>query len=130
MFPEDQIFRMGGDEFLVVREGVGREKFQESVEQLKAAAVSSRCWLSIGSAWCQAGGKSFNDLMNEADENMYENKRTYYRLCGLTDGPEEHRVEHDDRELVQSQDALHAFVRDCYFDAVSYTHLDVYKRQG
>lgn len=41
---------MGGDEFLVVREGVGREKFQESVEQLKAAAVSSRCWLSIGSA--------------------------------------------------------------------------------
>ena len=38
MFPEDQIFRMGGDEFLVVREGVGREKFQESVEQLKAAA--------------------------------------------------------------------------------------------
>lgn len=82
MFPEDQIFRMGGDEFLVVREGVGREKFQESVEQLKAAAVSSRCWLSIGSAWCQAGGKSFNDLMNEADENMYENKRTYYRLCG------------------------------------------------
>lgn len=45
---------------------------------------------------------------------MYENKRTYYRLCGLTDGPEEHRVEHDDRELVQSQDALHAFVRDCY----------------
>ena len=120
MFPEDQIFRMGGDEFLVVREGVGREKFQESVEQLKAAAVSSRCWLSIGSAWCQAGGKSFNDLMNEADENMYENKRTYYRLCGLTDGPEEHRVEHDDRELVQSQDALHAFVRDCYFDVTSF----------
>ncbi len=120
MFPEDQIFRMGGDEFLVVREGVGREKFQESVEQLKAAAVSSRCWLSIGSAWCQAGGKSFNDLMNEADENMYENKRTYYRLCGLTDGLEEHRVEHDDRELVQSQDALHAFVRDCYFDVTSF----------
>ena len=120
MFPEDQIFRMGGDEFLVVREGVGREKFQESVEQLKAAAVSSRCWLSIGSAWCQAGGKSFNDLMNEADENMYENKRTYYRLCGLTDGPEEHRVGHDDRELVQSQDALHAFVRDCYFDVTSF----------
>ena len=120
MFPVDQIFRMGGDEFLVVREGVGREKFQESVEQLKAAAVSSRCWLSIGSAWCQAGGKSFNDLMNEADENMYENKRTYYRLCGLTDGPEEHRVEHDDRELVQSQDALHSFVRDCYFDVTSF----------
>ena len=120
MFPEDQIVRMGGDEFLVVREGVGREKFQESVEQLKAAAVSSRCWLSIGSAWCQAGGKSFNDLMNEADENMYENKRTYCRLCGLTDGPEEHRVEHDDRELVQSQDALHAFVRDCYFDVTSF----------
>lgn len=120
MFPEDQIFRMGGDEFLVVREGVGREKFQESVEQLKAAAVSSRCWLSIGSAWCQAGGKSFNDLMNEADENMYENKRTYYRLCGLTDGLEEHRMEHDDRELVQSQDALHAFVRDCYFDVTSF----------
>ena len=43
MFTEDQIFRMGGDEFLVVREVVGREKFQESVEQLKAAAVSSRC---------------------------------------------------------------------------------------
>lgn len=120
MFPVDQIFRMGGDEFLVVREGVGREKFQESVEQLKAAAVSSRCWLSIGSAWCQAGGKSFNDLMNEADENMYENKRTYYRLCGLTDGLEEHRMEHDDRELVQSQDALHAFVRDCYFDVTSF----------
>lgn len=120
MFPEDQIFRIGGDEFLVVREGVGREKFQESVEQLKAAAVSSRCWLSIGSAWCQAGGKSFNDLMNEADENMYENKRTYYRLCGLTDGLEEHRMEHDDRELVQSQDALHAFVRDCYFDVTSF----------
>ena len=48
------------------------------------------------------------------------NCKSAYRLCGLTDGPEEHRVEHDDRELVQSQDALHAFVRDCYFDVTSF----------
>jgi len=76
---DDALFRLGGDEFLVVAPGLDTEAAHERVGRLRAElAVGDRtsppCRLSVGIAALAPGGEP-DVALREADERMYGDKR-------------------------------------------------------
>jgi diguanylate cyclase (GGDEF)-like protein len=76
---DDSVFRLGGDEFLVVAPGLEREGARERVARLRAVLASGdenspACTLSVGVAQLAPDGEP-EAALREADEQMYLEKR-------------------------------------------------------
>ncbi len=75
----DLPFRMGGDEFLVVMRGIGREGALSRAEQMRSALEAlargfpSMPSVSIGIATFQ-GGDTWETVLERADQNLYRAK--------------------------------------------------------
>ena len=76
------VYRSGGDEFVAVVEDVSEEEFQSQVDRLRQAAKEGHRPVAIGHAYCAEGICDLEELILRADENMYENKREYYKENG------------------------------------------------
>ena len=87
-FPDARIFRIGGDEFVVIIEDpcIDIRKLITDYEELAAEAEpkdSSRCIMSNGYAkFDRSQDKVFEDTFKRADSLMYENKKAYYATRG------------------------------------------------
>ena len=116
-FPRDQVFRMGGDEFLVVCQDVDRETFQQNVERLREMLAESGCGLSVGTAWAKAGEIGLRQLVEQADSRMYEEKKSHYAQQGQ-EGP----VPQTGLSSAESRETsrLREFLQRYYFDADSF----------
>lgn len=78
-FPEGEIFRVGGDEFLILQTGETEEEFNRLVENLKAASeASDTVKLAVGTCFCDAH-LDIRKAMHDADERMYQDKDAYYK---------------------------------------------------
>lgn len=76
----DNIFRIGGDEFVVLCLNEDREAFQRKVLALRKAFDEDRdCDVSIGCTW-KAGELNINDQILQADDLMYAEKQSYYQM--------------------------------------------------
>ncbi|MBM3735171.1 MAG: diguanylate cyclase [Acidobacteria bacterium] len=79
----DYVARMGGDEFVILLPGLGVEDVNAKIGQLsiavadaaKAAVPEARVGLSAGQARYPEDGDSAQDLLDEADQRMYEVKQ-------------------------------------------------------
>lgn len=77
------VARMGGDEFILLVEGIGREELGDLRDQLRMAihppmridGRAIRVGASLGTAWA-ACGMSVDEVLREADTVMYVEKRT------------------------------------------------------
>lgn len=78
-FRKTEIYRVGGDEFLVLCKGVKEENFKARLEQLKIDMIEHNARMSLGSLW-KKEATDLDALIAEADALMYQEKRTYYRL--------------------------------------------------
>jgi len=78
-FNDYKLFRVGGDEFLVLCAGIGEEELQERKEQVKAEMCKWNVNMAIGSVWRPDSRESMDKLITEADDQMYEDKREWYR---------------------------------------------------
>ena len=79
VFGDDQIYRAGGDEFVVFCSDVSEEKMKEQVAQLKTMAENTAdVSFAVGSVYC-VGEYDLNAAIQEADERMYQDKKEYYR---------------------------------------------------
>ena len=79
-FPEGEIFRVGGDEFLILQMGITENRFNRLVEELRDHSEKSpSVKLAIGTCF---GNKELDirNAMHIADENMYQDKEEYYKL--------------------------------------------------
>lgn len=76
-FPKREIYRVGGDEFMVLSADIDREVFEAKVAQLRADMKQSKALMSIGAKWCERA-EDMDLLIKEADELMYNEKREYY----------------------------------------------------
>ncbi|MBO6015282.1 MAG: GGDEF domain-containing protein, partial [Lachnospiraceae bacterium] len=74
IFCGQEIYRAGGDEFVVLTNRISKEEFESSMDMLQ----KQRSLFSAGGVFSEKGG-DIRRMMQEADERMYEAKIAYYR---------------------------------------------------
>lgn len=76
---KSEIYRVGGDEFMIIATDTSREEFSQLNEKLlKNSERPNRAHFAIGACHCE----EFEDIrkaMQQADARMYEVKEEYYR---------------------------------------------------
>lgn len=78
-FPDDEIFRAGGDEFMVMVLGRTQVHFEKKVNELKELIKESQgVNFAIGSCF-DRNSRNVCAAMKTADELMYEDKKLYYK---------------------------------------------------
>jgi diguanylate cyclase (GGDEF)-like protein len=80
VFAGDEIYRAGGDEFLIIAAGCEQGEADRKAALLKerskdADAVSFAVGYSFG-----GGGRDIRDAMRTADESMYRDKEEFYKM--------------------------------------------------
>ncbi len=79
-FGDFEIYRAGGDEFVILCPDVTEEKLESQVNQLRSLMESTPdVSFAIGTAYV-AGEYDIRKGMQAADERMYKDKEAYYRL--------------------------------------------------
>lgn len=78
VFGDEQIYRAGGDEFIVFCQNATEERVEEQVSQLKGMAENTNdVSFAVGSVFC-TGAYDINAAIQEADDKMYQDKKNYY----------------------------------------------------
>lgn len=73
-----QVFRVGGDEFIIPCPEISKEEFQCLLQNLRQAfAEDPECDVCIGSSW-KGDGLDIDTQISRADELLYVEKQTYY----------------------------------------------------
>jgi diguanylate cyclase (GGDEF)-like protein len=80
VFAVHEIFRAGGDEFVVILTGVTENEMQEKAERLRTiTAQSENLVFAIGTAY-EDDVRNVRVALHNADERMYADKKRYYDL--------------------------------------------------
>ena len=78
-FGDYEVYRSGGDEFVIIVQDCAKDIFEKKVEGLRAEACGdAKVSLAIGTDWSE----NSNDLrlcMHNADEAMYADKHKFYQ---------------------------------------------------
>ena len=77
VFYQDDIFRTGGDEFVIISNEINRDAFERKTQRLRADAAKNGVSLAIGSFWSD-GSDEITNAFCSADEMMYADKKAYY----------------------------------------------------
>lgn len=76
-FPRDEIYRIGGDEFVVLCRRRSEQEVRRMAESVRRAAGRESYDVSIGIAW-QKSNRNMESLVNDAEEAMQRDKEEYY----------------------------------------------------
>ena len=82
VFGKSSVYRIGGDEFLVLQRGVDRDSFVEELAALPAQAERLQVSLAVGGHFVEHS-TNLRQEMKLADKAMYEDKRRYYKRLGI-----------------------------------------------
>lgn len=75
---EKFVYRAGGDEFVVMMEGISKEDFDEVMQELhQRIDEDSEVSIAIGTEWLESA-ENVEEAIHEADHRMYEDKKKYY----------------------------------------------------
>ncbi len=78
-FYVEDIFRTGGDEFVVIIRDISFETFMRKVEHLRAAVEkNARVCFAIGDCWTDHC-EQLQEVLRRADERMYADKAAFYQ---------------------------------------------------
>ena len=78
-FPAEYVYRIGGDEFLVLIPGITENLFQSMIRSILANMAEGSVHLALGSVWVEDCTDNAEKALSEADARMYEDKRAI--LC-------------------------------------------------
>ena len=96
VFGISNLYRIGGDEFVVILNNVTRSEFDDLVEKMKKReAEDDIVSIAVGSYWVDSKN-SAREILNTVDEDMYAVKRQFY-----TDHPQYDRRNKDITETDQ-----------------------------
>lgn len=85
-FEKEDIYRIGGDEFLVISFGDSEEHFLSQVSKLRMLMNQGGVRMALGSVWYDKFfEKDLDKIIKEADELMYKEKRDIYLHCSEYD---------------------------------------------
>ncbi len=82
VFGKKHVFRMGGDEFIVIQYDHTEDECIESISQLRSLMAKNNVSASLGYAYTPCYNTDYSSLQSVADKNMYEDKERYYRESG------------------------------------------------
>ena len=71
----ERVFRMGGDEFLLVVENITKQEADAMLKELRATYARQHVSVAIGCTIQVSPLRSIDTILSEADALMYENKR-------------------------------------------------------
>jgi len=77
LFYQDDIFRTGGDEFVILTKRITRDTFVRKIEKLKTTAEKNGISIAVGGFWSN-GAEDLMQAFRVADEKMYEDKKKFY----------------------------------------------------
>ncbi len=83
VFTEFELFRIGGDEFLVLCPGIEEEKLEEKVKALKKDMQENSVTMAVGAVRQKEGKKNIDRLLYDSEKLMYEDKSAYYKAAGI-----------------------------------------------
>lgn len=78
-FCEETIFRIGGDEFLVLLHDITEEELHKKTALLRQTMPDYKLVMALGVVWRPQCGHNILELLKEADQNMYFDKSNYYK---------------------------------------------------
>ena len=79
IFVDDEIYRAGGDEFMVVVINEEKKEFEERIQRIRDIADSqAKVSFAIGSCF-EEKDIDIRRALHKADEDMYERKQEYYK---------------------------------------------------
>ncbi|WP_049962814.1 diguanylate cyclase [Ruminococcus sp. HUN007] len=80
-FGGENIFRIGGDEFVVFQSGKTDDELERSLEGFNDALARNDYHAALGIGKCEEG-QNMDQLIRNAETKMYEAKRVYYKQIG------------------------------------------------
>lgn len=84
IFDSDKLYRVGGDEFIVLSQNSSENKFKSLVLELKKLFLSEDdCSAAMGYHWIKSSSE-LDEAVSRADAMMYEDKKNYYRRSSLS----------------------------------------------
>lgn len=81
-FDKTSVYRLGGDEFLVLKKNITREKMEELLEKSRKDLESQGVHFAAGLVVCENYREDIQRYIREADGLMYQEKKEKYRLSG------------------------------------------------
>lgn len=77
-FRRTEIYRVGGDEFVVIAVGITQAAFEERIRKISSFIdEQTKLSVSLGSSWSE-DGTELDALIDKADGLMYSKKQEYY----------------------------------------------------
>lgn len=83
-FGRQKMFRLGGDEFLVITKSLEKEDIEKRISDLKINMIEQEARMALGFVWEDNYSGDYDAMLAKADNIMYEDKRSYYEM--LTKG--------------------------------------------
>lgn len=84
VFAEDRIFRIGGDEILVLCAQIGEKALEQKVEELRVDMKEHYVTAAVGTVWrADVAAGDVKALVSVAENRMYEDKAEYYKKTGM-----------------------------------------------
>lgn len=76
------VYRMGGDEFIVVCRKTSKEDVENIVRKIQESVAQTKYSCSIGYSYHEPGTIKLEDLLKESDKQMYSDKEGFYKNKG------------------------------------------------
>lgn len=82
VFHRDNVYRIGGDEFVVILKDIAEQDFNSKLEKLKSFLELWDINLAMGHIHYHNSKHTIHQMMKEADVKMYEDKGNFYSQSG------------------------------------------------
>lgn len=83
-FDDQNVYRVGGDEFIIVLQGITKADLTIRTDRLQLYADLKKISLSFGVSYRTNSKEHFETLLREADKKMYVQKKHYYENLSLS----------------------------------------------
>lgn len=77
------VYRIGGDEFVIICRRTSKEELEQLIAKIKENVSNTSYTCSIGYCYSIDESKNLEEMVKTSDVMMYKDKANYYRLSGI-----------------------------------------------